>query len=50
MPSVLDAAVGEQRAGGDRRSVIRTLETWATGNGIEAALARLGRAVLTAGK
>ncbi|MFL5281833.1 MAG: hypothetical protein ACJ8AW_12785 [Rhodopila sp.] len=49
MPSVLEAAVGEQQESGDRRSVIRTLELAPMG-GIEAALARLGRAVLTAGK
>jgi len=49
MPSVLDEAVSEQRASGDRASVIRTLELAPVG-GIEAALARLGRAVLTAGK
>jgi len=49
MPSVLDEAVREQRSGGDRRSVIRTLDLAPLG-GIEAALSRLGRAVLTAGK
>jgi hypothetical protein len=49
MPSVLDEAVSEQRASGDRRSVIRTLELAPVG-GIEAALARLGRAVAAAGK
>ena len=50
LPSVLDAAVinGQSRQE-DRRSVIRTLELAPLG-GIEAALARLGRAVLTAGK
>ena len=48
-PSVLDEAVSEQRASGDRRSVIRTLELAPVG-GIQAALARLGRAVLSAGK
>src|SRR4051794_5551647 len=49
MPSVLDAAVSEQRASGDRQSVIRALELGPVG-GIEAALAHLGRALLTAGK
>jgi len=49
MPSVHDAAVIELQASGDRRSVIRTLEL-APAGGIEAALARLGRAMQTAGK
>ena len=48
-PSVLEAAVIEQQTSGDRRSVIRTLELAPLG-GIEAALARLGRAVQAAGK
>jgi hypothetical protein len=45
MPSVHEAAVREQQESGDRRSVICTLELGPMG-GIEAALARLGRAVL----
>jgi hypothetical protein len=49
MPSVLDDAASQQQAGGNLRSVIRALEM-APGNGIEAALARLGRVVLAAGK
>src|SRR3954454_349895 len=48
MPSIHEAAVIELRAGGDRQSVIRTLELAPMG-GIEAALARLGRAMQTAG-
>src|SRR3954465_9619999 len=44
MPSVLTAAVTEQQTSGDLQSVIRTLELGSLG-GIEAALARLGRAV-----
>jgi hypothetical protein len=47
-PSVLDAAVGQQRSGEDPKFVIRTLELGPAG-GIEAALARLGRAVQAAG-
>jgi hypothetical protein len=49
MPSVHEAAVIELQASGDRRSVIRTLELAPLG-GIEAALARLGRAVVASGK
>jgi len=48
MPSIHEAAVIELRAGGDRQSVIRTLELAPMG-GIEAALARLGRAMQIAG-
>jgi hypothetical protein len=48
-PSVLADAVREQRSSADPRSVIRTLEL-APAGGIEAALARLGRVVLAAGK
>jgi hypothetical protein len=48
MPSVHEAAVIEQQTSGDRRSVIRTLEL-APARGIEAALAKLGRAMQTAG-
>jgi hypothetical protein len=48
MPSVHEEAVIEQRASGDTREVIRILELAPRG-GIEAALARLGRAVLAAG-
>src|SRR3954454_2599076 len=47
MPSVHEAAVIELQASGDRRSVIRTLEL-APAGGIEAALAKLGRAVQAA--
>jgi len=47
MPSIHDAAVIELQTSGDRRSVIRTLELAPPG-GIEAALARLGRAMQTA--
>jgi hypothetical protein len=49
MPNVFDAAVAaiiEHRASGDRREAIRMLELGPV-NGLEAALARLGRAVLT---
>jgi hypothetical protein len=49
MPSIHEAAVIQQQTGGDRQSVIRTLELAPLG-GIEAALARLGRAMQTAGK
>jgi hypothetical protein len=49
MPSVHEAAVIELKDSGDRQSVIRTLEL-APAGGIEAALARLGRAMQTAGK
>jgi len=49
MPSTHEEAIIEQRASGDRREVIRILEMAPRG-GIEAALARLGRAVLSAGK
>jgi len=48
MPSVLESAVIEQRSGGGSKQVIRALELGPVG-GLEAALARLGRAVLTAG-
>jgi hypothetical protein len=48
MPSIHEAAVIEQREGGDRRSVIRILELAPRG-GIEAALASLGRAMQQAG-
>src|SRR3954451_10330812 len=48
MPSIHEAAVIELQESGDRRSVIRTLELAPLG-GIEAALARLGRAVVAAG-
>jgi DNA-binding MarR family transcriptional regulator len=48
MPSVLDEAARATRKGGDPRQVIRALELGPVG-GIEAALARLGRAVAAAG-
>jgi hypothetical protein len=48
MPSIHEAAVIELQTSGDRRSVIRTLEL-APAGGIEAALAKLGRAMQTAG-
>ena len=48
MPSILAAAAMEQRAGSPLKEAIRVLELGPI-NGLEAALARLGRAVLTAG-
>jgi hypothetical protein len=45
MPSVLDLAVLERQASGSERTVIAVLQT-APPNSLEAALARLGRAVL----
>ncbi|MFL5287079.1 MAG: hypothetical protein ACJ8AW_40450 [Rhodopila sp.] len=48
MPSILAAAAMERRAGGTLKEAIQVLEQGAV-NGLEAALARLGRAVLTAG-
>jgi hypothetical protein len=48
MPSIHEAAVIELQEGGNRQQVIRTLELAPPG-GIEAALARLGRAMQTAG-
>jgi hypothetical protein len=48
MPSIHEAAVIELQESGNRQSVIRTLELAPLG-GIEAALARLGRAVVAAG-
>jgi hypothetical protein len=49
MPSIHEAAVIELQASGDRRSVICTLELAPLG-GIEAALAKLGRAMQSAEK
>jgi hypothetical protein len=46
MPSILAAAAVERRAGGTLKAAIQVLEQGAV-NGLEAALARLGRAVLT---
>jgi hypothetical protein len=46
MPSVLEAAAIERRAGGTLQDAIRILDT-GPAKGLEAALARLGRAVLT---
>jgi hypothetical protein len=48
MPSILAAAALERRAGGTLKEAIRVLDLGPI-NGLEAALARLGRAVLTAG-
>jgi hypothetical protein len=48
MPSILAAAAMERRAGGTLKAAIQVLELGPV-NGLEAALARLGRAVLTAG-
>jgi len=48
MPSIHEAAVIELRSSSDRQSAIRTLELAPLG-GIEAALAKLGRAMQTAG-
>src|SRR4051794_14930619 len=48
MPSILTAAAMERRAGGTLKEAIRVLDLGPV-NGLEAALARLGRAVLTAG-
>ena len=48
MPSILAAAAMERRAGGTLKEAVRVLELGPV-NGLEAALARLGRAVLTAG-
>ncbi|MFL5289006.1 MAG: hypothetical protein ACJ8AW_50640 [Rhodopila sp.] len=45
MPSILAAAAMERRAGGTLKEVIRMLELGPV-NGLEAALARLGRAML----
>ena len=49
MPSVHEAAIIELQTGGDRQSVIRILEL-APAGGLEAALAKLGRALHLAGK
>jgi hypothetical protein len=46
MPSILTAAAMERRAGGTLKAAIQVLELGPV-NGLEAALARLGRAVLT---
>ena len=46
MPSILAAAAMERRAGGTMKEAIQMLECGPV-NGLEAALARLGRAVLT---
>jgi hypothetical protein len=46
MPSILAAAAMEQRAGGTLKGAIRVLELGPV-NGLEAVLARLGRAVLS---
>jgi hypothetical protein len=46
MPSILAAAAMERRAGGTLKETIQVLELGPV-NGLEAALARLGRAVLT---
>ena len=48
MPSILAAAAMERHAGGGLKAAIHVLE-FGPVNGLEAALARLGRAVLTAG-
>src|SRR3954453_2504207 len=48
MPSILTAAAIERRAGGTLKAAIQVLELGPV-NGLEAALARLGRAVLAAG-
>ena len=48
MPSILSAAAMEQHAGGTMKAAIQVLELGPV-NGLEAALARLGRAVLVAG-
>src|SRR5690349_892498 len=48
MPSILAAAAIERRAGGTLKEAVRVLELGPV-NGLEAALARLGRAVLSAG-
>jgi hypothetical protein len=45
MPSILAAAAMERRAGGPLKAVIQVLELGPV-NSLEAALARLGRAVL----
>jgi hypothetical protein len=47
MPSILAAAAMERRAGGTLKAAIQVLELGPV-NGLEAALARLGRAVLAA--
>ena len=46
MPSILAATAMERRAGGTLKAAIQVLELGPV-NGLEAALARLGRAVLT---
>ena len=46
MPSILTAAAMERRAGGSMKEAVRLLDLGPV-NGLEAALARLGRAVLT---
>ena len=46
MPSILAAAAMERRAGGTLKAAIQVLELGPV-NGLKAALARLGRAVLT---
>jgi len=48
MPSILAAAAMERRAGGTLKAAIQVLELGPV-NGLEAALARLGRALLAAG-
>jgi hypothetical protein len=49
MPSILAAAALEQHAGGSLKDTIRVLDLGPV-NGLEAALARLGRTVLAAEK
>jgi hypothetical protein len=49
MPSILAAAALERHAGGSLKDTIRVLDL-GPANGLEAALARLGRAVLAAEK
>jgi hypothetical protein len=46
MPSILAAATMERRAGGTLKEAVRLLDLGPV-NGLEAALARLGRAVLS---
>jgi hypothetical protein len=47
MPSILSAAVMERRTGGTLKEAVRVLDLGPV-NGLEGALARLGRAVLAA--
>jgi hypothetical protein len=49
MPSILAAAAIERGAGGTLKEAVRLLDLSPV-NGLEAALARLGRAMLAAGK